>query len=190
MTLLPTTPNVSHHHHSLIDDYALERIGFRVDRLARLFSLAEDTRDDYRQEMLVELVKAARRFDPHRSQPRTFVNRVLDRYFKGAMRSEATRRRHQLHTPLCLDELSEDAMPATNASRPPSLDEQDRLELQIDVQTVLKSMPDRLRRISLALMTFTASEAAQRLGIGKNTVYRAIEQLRPYFLAAGFGEKS
>ena len=96
----PTTPaDSTDQPTNLIDDYALDRIEFRVGRLTRLFRLNDADADDLRQELALELVKAADRFDPALATRRTFVNGALDRCYRHICRRFRARQRHSAMSP-------------------------------------------------------------------------------------------
>jgi len=57
----------------LIDEYALERISFRIRVLTSQFDLSEAEQEDCRHDMVVELLTAFQRFDPAKAKRETFV---------------------------------------------------------------------------------------------------------------------
>ena len=169
-----------------IDDYALARIDFRVGRLARAFRLSEDDANDLRQEMAGELLKASTRYDPDRSSRNTYINRTLDRYYRHVARRLRNRQRHEAKKPTPISAMK-NFCPAVNEPGKGELSEQDRTELRIDQAGILASMPARLRRFGAVLRVYLPREAAKYLDVHPSTVYRAIGEIRPYFVAAGYG---
>ena len=65
---------------TLIDQYAMDRIEYRVDRLRKEFGLNAQDAEDLTQDMLAALLANAPRFDEAKATKRTFVCQVLD-YF-------------------------------------------------------------------------------------------------------------
>ena len=176
-------------HHSpetCIDDYALARIDFRVGRLARAFRLSEDDADDLRQEMAAELLKASGRYDAAISRRNTFVTRTLDRYYRHVARRLRNRRRHEAMKPRPISSMR-NFCPAVNDPGKGELSEQERTELRMDQAGILASMPAKLRRFGAVLRVYLPREAADYLGVHPSTVYRAIAEIRPYFVGAGYG---
>ena len=171
----------------LIDDYALERIAFRIRRLNIKFDLSEDEQEDYRQDMVVELLSAFERFDPRKAKRETFVNRVLGKFVKYATRIRCTRRRRACDSPICFEDIVLGYQPVVNDPRAGQPDEQSRRELHLDMGAVLTRMPERLRRVCRLLMEFSAAEAAEQLGICRQSIYRNIAEIRTYLTATGLG---
>jgi len=169
----------------LIDDYALERIDFRVRRLAIQFDLSEDEQEDYRHDMVVELLSAFDRFDPGKAKRETFVNRVLDKFVKYATRIRCTHKRRPCDSPLGFDDVTLGFQPVVNDPRSGQIDEQGRVELRLDMEDALARMPERLQRVCRVLMEFDPAEAAEQLGICRQSIYRNIAEIRPYLAAAG-----
>lgn len=173
---------------SIIDDYALARINYRVRQLALLFDLPADRQDDIRQDMVIELFRAFSRFDPVIAKWETFVCRVLDRLVKYISRTEGTRRRRTCTNPAGFDDIRKGFVgPVTNDPRKGELSEQDRRELRADVTLIISRMPQRLQRVCRALMTFGATDAAEQLGICRQSIYRNIAEIREHFVRAGVG---
>ncbi len=177
-----------------IDNYILERIDFRVRRLAIRFRLPDDRRDDLAQEMTHELLKAATRFDPDGSAAwHTYACRVLDLAVKKLIQSECRTRKREAGELVRFSESPDGYPSAANcvalAVDDPSLIQ---LDLRMDVEVVLARMPERLRRVCWLLMELSPTEAAEALGIHRNSIYRLIAQIRAYFMnpRMGFFESS
>jgi DNA-directed RNA polymerase specialized sigma subunit len=61
--------------HPLLDADAFERIDYFARRLRRRFPRLEA--DDLRQELILQLLRSSKRFDPQQATRKTFVDRVL-----------------------------------------------------------------------------------------------------------------
>lgn len=173
---------------SPIDVYALARIDYRVRRLARRFDLSEADQEDYRNDMVVELQSALRRFDPEKSKRETFINRVLDRYLAYATRNRCTRLRRSCENPLGFDDIHIGYEPIDNDPSHGELSEQGHVGLHIDMASVIGGMPKRLQRACRLLQEFEPAEVAGRLGIHRTSIYRIIREIRERFVAAGLGD--
>ncbi len=179
---MATQPNRSND--TLIDDYALARIDYRVGRLVEAFHLNEDEADDLRQDMVVELLKAATRHDPDRSQRNTFINRTLDRYYLHVARALANRQKHESMHPMSISAMP-NFSPTVNDPRQGERSEQECVDLAIDLAEVVSKLPPELQRICEALRVYKPSEVARQLGVHRSTIYRAIDEIRKHFVAAG-----
>jgi hypothetical protein len=136
--------------------------------------------------MAAELLKAGTRYDPDRSARNTYINRTLDRYYRHVARRLRNRQRHEAMKPRPISSMK-NFCPAVNDPGKGELSEQERTELRIDQAGILGSMPSKLRCICAALKVYIPRDAAEFLGVHPSTVYRAIAEIRPYFVAAGYG---
>ena len=175
-----------------IDDYALKRIKYRVGRLIGRFGLTESDREDLQQDFILELLKAFRRFDPAKSSRKTFIARVLDRKFKHIVRNGATRMRHEARDPVSLDRVMERYTPTAdvrmNHTGQVCIGGQQRIELRLDLEQVLATLPARLRRICELRKIYSPAEIARRLDVVPSTVCRAIAKVRAHVKAAGLDD--
>lgn len=172
-----------------LDAYARERIEFRVRQLTYQFELSADQQEDYRAEMIAELLAALDRFNPARAKRNTFVNRVLDKYLLYATRRRCTQMRRPYDSPVGLDDVADGYRPVVNEPRQGRRDEQARCELRLDVEAAVAAMPAPLRRTCRLLMAqCTPTEAARALGIHRQTFYRRAAAIRRRLAAAGLNE--
>jgi len=170
-----------------IDAYALARIDYRVQELADRFNLPGDQQEDLRHDMVVELLSAFQRFNPDKAKRETFINRVLDRFAKYMTRIRCTHRRRACDSPIHFDDVAPGFGSVSNQPATGQLDEQARRELRADVSLVISRMPERFQRTCRALMTFGATDAAEQLGICRQSIYRNIAEIREHFVRAGVG---
>ncbi len=189
MTALAVSPHRSTTDNAhLIDDYVLERIDFRARRLAIKLRLSDDRRDDLQQEMVVELLKAADRFDPDGSASwHTYACRVLDLAVKKLAQNECRMRQREAGRPMGFSESPDGYPSAVNNPAHEGEDDLAQLELRLDIEHVLSEMPERLREVCELLKHLSPTEAAEEMGIHRNSIYRLIAKARKYFKAAGLG---
>ncbi len=69
--------------------YALESAEVRARNMTRSIVALAPEREDIRQDLLVSVIRA--NYDPARSQPRTFISRVMDRAGCKIIRTRMTR---------------------------------------------------------------------------------------------------
>ncbi|NLF33253.1 MAG: hypothetical protein GX591_20500 [Planctomycetes bacterium] len=169
-----------------IDDYALTEIDFRLRRLGRQFGLSDHDLEDIRQDMVIELWSAQKRFNPRKARRRTFISRVLDRFVLYLTRQLCTRQRRPAENAVSFDDLDSRFEPRVNNTNPGELDEQALRELQLDVATLIDRLPADLQPVCRVLMHTPGRAAARELGIGKSTLYRAIAEIRTHFTAMGY----
>lgn len=172
----------------LIDDYVLKRIEFRTRQLAIKLRLPDDRRDDLAQEMAVELLKAVDRFDPNGSASwHTYACRVLDLAVKKLTQNECRMRKREAGRPMGFAQSPDGCSSAVNNPAHEGEDELAQLEMKLDVDLVMSRLPARLRQACELLKEHSPAEAAEAMGIHRNSIYRMIAQARVYFENAGLG---
>lgn len=172
------------------DHYAL--------RIVRTLKLGPDAVDDVRQDLLLEVLRRAMRFDAERAACSTFV-RVLMRHASDEVAGRMARQRRTeggsinrevIHPdgnrgPM-VDFLSEeDGIGALWAGR---LDPVLALERRIDIERFLARLPERLQRLCQLLQEEDTAIAAQlRSGLSPAEFYREVEEVRMRLRSVGLG---
>ncbi|MEX0653918.1 MAG: hypothetical protein WD534_12735 [Phycisphaeraceae bacterium] len=169
-----------------IDDYALDRIDFRVRQLRFQFDLSDEDQEDLRNDMVVELLSASKRFDPDKSKRETFINRVLDRFVLYVTRQRCTQQRRASDSPIGFDDVSAGFQPTVNDTRRGEPNEQDLRELRLDLPEVIAKLPGDLQQVCEVLTRKSGRAAAKELGLSKSSLYRAIAEIREHFISRGY----
>lgn len=151
------------------DEYIRDRLAFHRNRLRRRLRLSHHEAEDAGGWLVVELVRAAHKFNPRRSSWRTYVSRVLHTAEPDVARRlvndrKRSHRGERLEGDQVADKRCADAV--------------DLLNLRIDVNVVIDGSPRHVREILRALKFLAPSEAARQSRIHRSTLYRAIEQAR------------
>ena len=167
-----------------LDEYAMKRSDFRARELALRFKLDAADQDDYRQDMMVQLLTALKRFDPDKSSRKTYISRVLDRFVLHATRTRCTRMQRPACTPLAFDDVEPGFDPPANDTRQGELDEQGWRELRLDLHEARTHMPERFQRACNMLSVMHPAKAAKALGIRRQSIYRIISEIRQHVKAA------
>lgn len=180
-------------------DFALVKlVRIKSARLAGMYGFNVMDRDDIYQELFLDCLLRLRKFDPAKSSRRGFLHRVVCHRIASLLEAQrAIRRdyrmcRDSLNAPIQFDasesfELgetvsSDDYEARMGRSR---LSSRECAEIQIDVATVIATLPAELAGIALVLKSVNAVEAGRRLGLSRATVYRRISDIRQAFAAAG-----
>lgn len=160
----------------IIDDYAIERVDYQVARLGRILRLSHHRKEDLRQDLLLELCNAARRFNPATASARTFVSRVVSSAAAHHARCIRNERRNGARSPILLSQLQRDGRrfsPVAPRSTEPSAH-----DLVIDLDHGLSTMNRRQQQLAESLKTNTAAEIAKERGHHRSTVYRDLAAMR------------
>jgi RNA polymerase sigma factor (sigma-70 family) len=134
-----------------------------------------DSPDDLEQELMMALVKAFQKYDPTRCRHvLAFILVVLNR---AAGRIEENRNAVK-RTPT--------APTAGNPRRPQSAEEKeqrerDRIELSVDIDSLLSQLRDEERELAELLQSMSLSEAARRLGKPRSSLQHRVGRIRRAF---------
>jgi len=156
-----------------LDSLTQRRIRYRADRLARVFRLSIEDREDLAQDLSFEVIRAMGRHDPARSSAATFSRRVMDRWYKHTARQLRSRRkRSPVFVPLP-DRVSQS--PDIEDRRANHVAESD---LRMDLEPMLQALPRELGELADQLKSKTVAEIADDCGVHRGTGYRRVKQLR------------
>lgn len=179
--MINTTP---HHKpfEAAIDNYARERIEYRLRGLRAQFRLSRQAVEDLRQDMAAELVKGLSRFDPTLGVKReTFINRVLDKHVLHAKRTLCTRMQRPWDTAIGFDDIAPGFEPIVNDARSGQPSERDLCDLRMDIAEITERLPDELRRLVQLRREHSPKEAREAIGASSSTFYRRMAEVRAYF---------
>lgn len=165
----------------LLDEFVVERIRYRVNRVTIKFELSDDAREDLRQAMIAELLRAAKRFDPATARWHTFACGVLKMYAHRVAVDLARTAEQPAGSPTSLDAN----LPAFRNQLCDRHDDIGDVERRLDVAAVLAKMPPRVRELCELLKVMTRNQAAKKLGVHLSWVYRQVAVARACFEEAG-----
>lgn len=181
-----------------LSDYAIRHIRHRVRQLARTEGFAAQDIEDIRQDLIVDLLKRLPKFDPSKATCNMFVARIIDRKVAALIRDRNCEKRNPRREECSLNECVDDGKGGSvERIQTIAADETDRwlgrqarsdqetAELALDVEEVLKRLPDNLRRLCEFLKTGSIADAARAMGVPRTTLHDHVKQLREVFEAAG-----
>ncbi|MBX6323380.1 MAG: sigma-70 family RNA polymerase sigma factor [Rhodospirillaceae bacterium] len=170
---------------------ALGAADYHARRLGRSLGLGLMDIQDIRQDLLLEVLRRAPRFDPERASWVTFVEIVVRHAAADiAGRIVVARAVHGGS----LDEVREDGL-ATEPAEGEGLDgiwrgAPDRfldVERRLDVERFIAGLPDDLRRLCRLMQTESAGEAQRLSGLSPAEFYRQLQDLRMRLRSVGLG---
>lgn len=166
------------------DPYMLQQASCRASALVARSRFSWDDWPDLRQELVLDCLQRAPRFNPERGDWQAFV--------RGVMRNQsialAVRESRRLQCePLSAGDIPQDLDDeAPSAAFEPATDDpSDSLALTADVRRVVDSLPENLRSLACDLMGMTVAEAAAKRGKSTQWIYQLVGKLRKAFLQAG-----
>jgi len=161
-----------------IEAYVKKQIDMRMSRLRRIMAFKRLSVQDVRQDFLLAIVSAMANYNAEKSGWRTFVSSVCNKKYCYLMRT------YQNEKKFLLNLTSLDTIDEESESLP--LYESD-FDTQIDVDTAIEGLPDRLRNIGEMLKHNSPAQVAKQLGVSRTTIGRAMKHLRDAFLKNGIG---
>jgi RNA polymerase sigma-70 factor (ECF subfamily) len=181
-----------------LSDYAIRHIRHRARQLARTEGIAAQDIEDIRQDLIVDLLERLPKFDPAKATCNTFVARIIDRKVAKLIRDRNCEKRDPRREECSLNECIDDGeggsvervqtIAADEADRRlgrQARSDQETAELALDVEAVLKRLPDNLRRLCELLKTGSIADAARAMGVPRTTLNDHVKKLREVFEAAG-----
>jgi RNA polymerase sigma-70 factor (ECF subfamily) len=159
--------------------YLLQQTRLRASLLLASFGLASDDWDDLRQDMALDCLRRLPKFDASRGDWKGFVRGVV-RNHACVLASRQIRRRAL--QPLDIDadgETSDDTCDG------PIEDPRPALDLSLDTQRVLASLPEEVQRTARFLAEMPISAVCRRTGFSRHKVNLHIGKIRAAFEAAG-----
>jgi len=181
-----------------LSDYAIRHIRRRARQLARTEGFAAQDIEDIRQDLIVDLLERLPKFDPAKATCNTFVARIIERKVAKLIRDRNCEKRDPRREECSLNECIDDGeggsvehiqtIAAEEADRRlgrQARSDQETAELALDVEAVLKRLPDNLRRLCELLKTGSIADAARAMGVPRTTLHDHVKKLRQVFEAAG-----
>lgn len=176
------------HEHKRSNCFATWYIGRKSKSLAGKYGFEDDASDVISQDLTLHLIKIWPQYDPGLSQPITFIHEVVDRKIRELIRLQKRMKRdYRLEVPLN-EEIEDGQLDGVRGQ--PSVSDHELVEIQVDCETILATLPEDLLEIAELLKELSPSEIARRLNISKSQVSRRMVKLRQHFEAAGYGHGS
>ena len=167
-----------------LSERVLHRIKYRVRRLVKKFHLNQHDYEDLVQDFRVALISAAQKYDPAKAVVDALVTGILNRTYKWKVRQFKARQHFSFNDAMYFDDIDEDFDEIfIDSSHEQGLA---LPGLHMDIESILETLTPTQRKLCLLLMEYTPAEAAEILGIRRNSVYRTIDRIKQAFIKAGY----
>ncbi len=174
-----------------LDSYSVNLIHYKSRRLIGYLGMTESDREDIEQDLAIHLRQNLSKHDPARGSVKTFINCVLDNRIRAIIKSRSSSvfdcRTHAYSLDTVVQDEDADAMTRGdmldadeyqmalgNAGRPTI----ETIELRIDVERAVASLPPDMREVCMLLSRTTVAAAARELGISRAKLYDIMRRLR------------
>jgi len=127
--------------------YIRESVEVIICNTVARYPMAENCADDFRQQLWIAVHHAVRLFNPERGSLETYMRRVLDRRIRTILRDFFACRTVSNRASVSIELMMEH-----NDFSGLAVDSVTRLELTMDVQTVVSSLSEELREICRAIL--------------------------------------
>ena len=161
-------------HPKPLNDLTERRIRYRADRIARIFRLLPDDRDDLLQELYLVVWEALSKYDPDRGSLDAFTRGVMDNWYRQTAREiRRSRERDPGFVPL------PDRDAEATAFIDPAARHVEAADIRLDLLPRLDRLPRELAEVALQRGAgLSAREIADERGVHRGTIHRAIQIIR------------
>jgi DNA-directed RNA polymerase specialized sigma24 family protein len=170
-----------------IDRRVMNNIRFNARRLARGQTVPGMAVEDYEQDLVLDLLRRRKAFDPGLASFATFADRVVSHRISTlaspTLRLNGERRAVSLDAPARDEDDSELTLLDLLPDEAPPIDE--AAAIRIDVGRLVAGLPPPLLECCAVLLADSVSEGACAAQIHRSTVYERAARLRERALAQG-----
>jgi DNA-directed RNA polymerase specialized sigma24 family protein len=171
--------------------YATTTIRVHAQRLALSQVMPSMAREDYEQELLLDLWRRLAAYRPERAGLATFIDRVVrTRAARFHMTAKAVTYRHERRELLVrrIDENAVTQQPEPDDPTAPAESFTDAADLRRDLARFMASLPPALQRCCAILQSGATGEAIRQHGLHRSSHYDALRRLRRRAHDAGLHE--
>jgi RNA polymerase sigma-70 factor (ECF subfamily) len=178
-------------------EYVMKRAEFKAKQVvSKVPGLGEV--EDVQQDLIEDVLRSLPRYDGDRAGVKTFISRVINNGIADLLKSHEAASRGNGCTKESLDDWVRDEFGAwvrrdttVDASRRRAhlgiceRSDHEQRELEMDVDSVMASLPSEQRAICAMLRTKSPTEISRETGISRSAIYRHIAAIRATFIKAG-----
>lgn len=175
----------------------IKRIRYLASKLSRQNAVPGMDREDFEQDLVLDLLRRIGRHDPARASLETFAEHVIDNRVATLTRPCARLRAERQQVSIDIaptgngdeqtpGELSKESL-TTAADAKPS-DVEDVLSLRIDIDRFIGKLSPALRLCAEIMGNGNVAEGASKAGLHRSTIYERLAQLRVEAAAVGLHE--
>lgn len=155
----------------------------RSNELVRRGRILPDDEEDFRQELILDILEHCHHFDPNRGNWAGFVRRLMRN--RSETLAQLEQRRRSVEQPAATsDDDDPEGRPATRSGSVDASAERAFVG-RTEIDLVLSRLPDDLRTLADQLCWMDLDEIARVRGISKQWVHLLKRRLRRAFIAAG-----
>lgn len=165
------------------DAFVFRQADRRSNELVRRGRILPDDREDFRQELILDILEQGHHFDPHRGTWSAFVCRLMRNRSETLAQLEQ-RRRNVERSAATFDQDDREEQPVRRLAEGDCSAER-AFVVRTEINLVLSRLPDDLRTLADQLCWMDLDEIARVRGVSKQWLHLLKRRLRRAFIAAG-----
>jgi DNA-directed RNA polymerase specialized sigma24 family protein len=169
-----------------VDPYILQQASCRASLLVATAGFGADDWADLKQELILDLLRRSRKFDPTRGDWHGFVRGVARNHAAVLVMRKRRRASEVSIQDLINGEGTSEADVLDSLDRRPSRAAVVALDHALDVRRIVERLPDHLRSLTGLLGRMPVKEVCRHTGKSRSRVYEMTRQIREAFLRAGY----
>ena len=188
-------------HDGRLCDYARKQIEYHTRRMIGRYGFTRTDEEDIAQELSIYLLEQMKNFDPARSKPQTFIQRILKHRIVDLIRYQKAGQRHYRRNQYSLDEQITNA-DGKQIPRSQTMDLQkspgwagralaptpEQQDLFIDLHEALKSLPPELRQLWERLKVQSVSEISRQDKVSRARIYQRRAKIKRILTPKGLAK--
>jgi DNA-directed RNA polymerase specialized sigma24 family protein len=163
--------------------FVLRQAARRSTELVRRGRIRPDDEEDFRQELILDILEHGHQFDPNRGNWSGFVRRLMRNRSETLMELETRRRNIERPATISDDDDFEEQPRCRSGSVDASAEQAFVGKTQINL--VLSRLPDDLRSLADQLCWMELDDIARARGVSKQWLHKLKLRLRRAFIRAG-----
>jgi RNA polymerase sigma-70 factor (ECF subfamily) len=178
-------------------EYVMKRAEFKAKQVVgKVPALGEV--EDVQQDLIADVLRRLPKFDGDRAGVKTFVCRIINHKIADLLKGHEAANRGNGGAKESLDDWVHDETgnwvrrdATVDAARRHThlgvceRNDQEQRELELDIATVMASLPPEQRDVCAMLRTKTPTEIARETGLSRSAIYKHIAAIRTAFIRAG-----
>lgn len=161
-----------------IDQYVVNQVRYHACALIRHPAVHGMEVEDIEQELMLDYLSRIQAYDPERASLRTFADRILNHKCASIIEEAKAQKRGGGMQEMSLESWLESRDGEDDELPDHIYDRTEAFHFAIDLNRVLRDLPEPMASLLVQLGIYNVSEIARRTGTPRSTLYGAINELR------------
>lgn len=161
-----------------IDQYVVNQVRYHARKLIRHPGIHGMEVEDIEQELMLDYLSRSQAYDPEKAGWKTFVDRILNHKCANIIEDAKAKKRGGGVQEVSLDAWLEGRDGEDDELPDHVYDRTEAIHFAIDLNQVIRDLPEPLASLLVQLGIYNVSEISQRTGVPRSTLYGSINELR------------